>query len=157
MKIKKQDKKVTKFPQLTDEQWDNLHSYMLYGTPTKDSKGHSSYINFRVQPGQIDKIEAIQEKFPYWWKSKGELYRAMAAVGCFAMLCMVEQEIDVIEEKQILYMLNQISRKQKFDDIRSQFKAHRKDVLMSDQNDETKMLLMKTLNKVERLLFEKLP
>jgi len=158
MKIKDDDKRVSEFPQFTDRQWKEIVSYVLFGIPKQDSKGHSGHLSVRLQPATFDKIQAIKETFPHWYKNNSEAYRAIIATGIYVILHIAEQSANVDEEKTVLYQLNQIAKYQKFEQLQREFQQLRKGVLESEDVDEAKVIQMNMLKKLEsRILgrFEK--
>lgn len=154
MKIKHEDKDASGKLKFNIEQLEQLKKYGLFGIPKEDRKGHTAHISLRVQPLQVDKIEAIKEKIPGWYKSNSELYRAVMAAGTFVVLCLADREYDVETLKGILKDMNFIAMSQKLRDMKRQVADLRKAEFESESTPEEKGQTLKVLKLIENRLTE---
>ena len=153
MKVTKEDTNISGDFKLTKAEMKKMRDYMLYGIPSKDSKGHSTFFSVRMQESQWDLITAIKDYLPGWWKTNASLQRSIIAVGTAYMLFHAKKHVDIkkIEElQQILDGLNFLSKHERrklllsdIDKVRSQF-------LSSDIPFKTKSKVNNFINSLEK-------
>jgi len=109
-----------------EEFWSKAVDFLYHGQPSRDKKGHSTRLQVRVRPVQMDILERIKELFPKdWFRNTSELLRGLLTLGGHSALFIHKmkfqrghKEIESIAE--ILSILNAINREDRINELKTE-------------------------------------
>ena len=152
MKVTKEDTNISEDFKLTKAEMKKMRDYMLYGIPSKDSKGHSTFFSVRMQESQWDLITAIKDYLPGWWKTNASLQRSIIAVGTFYILCNAKNNVKtkkVEELQQVLEGLSFLSKHERKEALFNDIQKLKTQILNSDIPIKARLKVQTFMNDLE--------
>nr|BDD44334.1 hypothetical protein 10 [Desulfobacterales bacterium] len=124
--------------------WHDVGSYLRFGIPAHDKRGHSSEVRFRVRPVQLDIVGKIRDQMPEnSYKTNAALYRGLLAVGCKCALEYLKKEKTDSAVKamdKLIEGLNKLSKQSRLQELEKDIESAQQDVLRGSLEDKTNII-----------------